>query len=189
MIRNLLIARIDELLTKLGFARNNTSWTRRASSFVDVIDAQTSKGGDRFTINAGVLHTGVYLKCWGVEAAAVIQEPECIVRVRIGDLVDGRDLWWPLDDVRLVEDVIDKLTGRILPFLDSMHSLKEMEHFLTTAQVTRRRYPLPIIYLAILQGENGDKASACALLGELGAKAVGAWKSRVNDVAVRMRCP
>jgi hypothetical protein len=183
-----VIARVNELLKPLGFARHKTIWNRKSDSFVDVIDVQASKAGDMMTVNAGVLHPDVHRKCWATDLPTIIQEPECIVRARVGELLGGKDLWWRLDDTRILDDVIEKLNAQVLPFLERMHSFEAMEQFLTSAQVIKQKYPLPIIYLAILKSEQGDKTGACALLAELGQKPVGAWQTRIGEVAVRLGC-
>jgi len=183
-----VIARMDELLEPLGFARHKATWNRQSDSFVDVIDVQTSKAGNTMTINAGVLYPEVYKKCWAIEPPAVIEEPSCTVRVRVGELVEGKDLWWCLNVEGIVDDVAEKVTAYVLPFLERMHSLEAMEQFLTTAQVTKRKYPLPVIYLAILKSERGDSTGACVLLTELGKKTVGAWRTRISEVAERLGC-
>lgn len=183
-----VIDRLDELLKPLGFTRHKATWNRRSDSFVDVIDVQTSKAGDTMTINAGVLHSEVHRKCWAVELPVVIEEPACIVRARIGQLLDGKDLWWRLGDARILDDVAEKVTAYVLPFLERMHSLAAMEQFLTNMKVTNQKYPLPVIYLAILKSEQGDRTGACALLTELGEKSVGAWRTRICEVAGRLGC-
>jgi hypothetical protein len=183
-----VIARMDELLKPLGFARHKATWNRKSDSFVDVIDVQTSKAGDTITINAGVFHPDVHRKCWATEPAAVVEEPSCIVRARVGQLLNGKDLWWRLDDARILDDVVEKLNAHVLPFLERMHSLEAMEQFLTNAQVTKQKHPLPIIYLAILMSEQGNRTGACALLTELGEKSVGAWRTRIGEVARRLGC-
>lgn len=188
MSTKVVIARMDELLKPLGFTRHKATWNRRSNSFIDVIDVQTSKAGDTMTINAGVLHPEVHRKCWATELPAVIEEPSCTVRVRVGQLLDGKDLWWRLSDAGILDDIAEKVAAYVLPFLERMHSLEAMEQFLTNAKVTKQKYPLPIICLAILKGEQGNRTGACALLTELGEKSVGAWRTRIREVAGRLGC-
>ena len=183
-----VIARLDEVLKPLGFARHKTTWNRKSNSFVDVIDVQTSKAGDTITINSGVFHPDIHRKCWGTEPAAIVEEPSCTVRARVGQLLDGKDLWWRLDDARILNDMIEKLNAHVLPFLERIHSLEAMEQFLTASEVTKQKYPPPAIYLAILKSERGDRTGACALLAELGKKTVGAWRTRISEVAGRLEC-
>lgn len=183
-----VIARVDELLRPLGFARHKTTWNRKYAPFIDVITLERSKSGDNVTISAGVLHPEIHRRCWETELLTVIQEPDCIVRARIGQLINGKDLWWRLEESRILDDVVEKLNAHVLPFLEGMHSLGAMEQFLTDTKVTKQRYPPPVIYLAILKSELGDRTGACALLHELLEKSVGAWRTRISEVAGRLGC-
>lgn len=183
-----VVARMESVLKPLGFRRHKATWNRRFDSFVDVIDVQTSKSGDSITVNAGVLHADVHRRCWATDLPAVIEEPSCTVRIRIGQLVEGKDLWWPLSDRGTVSDVVDTVTACVLPFLERLHSLEAMEQFLTTAQVTKSRYPPPIIYLAILKSLQGNGEDACGLLAELARNSVDPWKARIGEVCKRLAC-
>jgi hypothetical protein len=183
------IERIDELLTPQHFLRHKAVWNRTDGSFVDVIDLQKSKSGDTFTIEAGVFHPNIYRTCWNGQVSSIVQGLDCVVRVRLGQLIDGKDEWWLLDDAESPADVVQKVSAHVLPFFDRMHSFEAMEQFLTTTQVTRQKYPPPIIYLAALKNEIGDQAGGCALLTELGETVSGAWRNRISEVAGRLRCP
>jgi len=183
-----IIQRTDEVLRPLGFFRHKATWNRSSEPFVDVIEIQKSKSGDTVTVNAGVLHPGVHKQCWGTELPAIIQEPECIVRARIGHLVEGKDIWWQLNDPATLNEIPEKLITYVLPFLARMHSLGAMEQFLTAAHVIRQKYPPPIVYLAILKSELDDKPGACALLADLRRQTTAAWLPRVRDVIKRLKC-
>lgn len=183
-----VISRLDRVLKPLGFERQKTTWNRKSGSFVDVVDVQTSKVKNTITINAGVFHSGVYAKCWGDWLPEFIEEPSCIVRTRIGQLIGEKDLWWKLDEVDVADAVAEKVSSHVLPFLGQMHSIDAMEQFLTSAQVVKQKYPPPIIYLAILKHEQGNSNEACALLGELKKKTVGAWQGRINQITETLSC-
>jgi hypothetical protein len=178
---------LDGALKPLGFRRQKTTWNRKFGSFVDVVDVQVGKAGDTITVNAGVLHPDVHAKCWG-DLPQSIQEPSCTVRARIGQLVDGKDLWWQLDADGVAGEIAEKVNIHVLPFLEQMHSLDAMERFLTNAQVVKQKYPLPIIYLAILKYEQGDVDAACRLLVDLKKKTVGAWQGRISQIAEKLSC-
>jgi Domain of unknown function (DUF4304) len=183
-----VIARLDGVLKPLGFERQKTTWNRKSGSFVDVVEVQTSKAGDTITINAGVVHPDVHAKCWGDDLLKFIEEPSCTVRVRIGQLIGEKDLWWKLDAADVADDIADKVNSRVLPFLEQMHSTDAMEQFLTNAQVVKQKYPPPIIYLAILKHQQGNAKAACALLGELERQTVGAWQGRISQIAETLSC-
>lgn len=70
-----------------------------------------------------------------------------------------------------------------------MCSRREMSQWLTDTEVVKRRYPPPIIYLAILQYLLGRPSEACALLAEVERNAIGAWRVRAAEVADRLGCP
>src|SRR5688572_11749554 len=144
---------IDRVLSPLGFVRRNATWNRRSGRFVDVIDLQVSKSRDSVTMNAGVLHSDVHTKTWGSKPPAFVDEPSSTVRTRVGQLVDGRDLWWSAEDFPAGNELASLLATFIVPFVESMHSIEAMERHLTEAQVEEGNYPLPKIHLAILRYE------------------------------------
>lgn len=181
-------AQLDGVLKPLGFDRQKTTWNRKSGSFVDAVDVQVSKSGDTITVNAGVLHPDVYAKCWGGDLPRSIEEPSCTVRARIGQLIDGKDLWWQLDSDHVAGEIAEKVSTHVLPFLEQMHSADAMERFLTNAQVVKQKYPPPIIYLAILKHEQGDAAAACSLLDDLKERTVGAWQGRISQIAEKLSC-
>lgn len=183
-----IIARLDRELTPKGFRRKKATWNREQDSFVEVIDIQTSKGGDTVTMNAGVLSRSVYSACWGRDAEPFIEEPFCTVRARIGQLLDNKDLWWDVSDVSAIDEMTDCLEGRILPFLERMRSLGGMRDWLASTGVPSSKSPLPSICFAVLQSQLGDTDDACAVLADLERKTLGAWKARAQEVAARIGC-
>ncbi|HZR38464.1 MAG TPA: DUF4304 domain-containing protein [Nevskia sp.] len=147
---------------------------------VDVVDIQTSNSIDQLTMNAGVLHRQVSLICWGIAPSSFVQEPYCTVRARIGELMDGTDLWWPRDDNVVVEDILQKLSEYVLPFLEKMHSLTALEEALALKAQGKRRPTYPeILYFAVLKYLNGDLvgASLFSVLSRAGGPGVRKWRS------------
>lgn len=182
------IRAFDALLAPNGFKRRELTWNRRSGRLVDVVDLQISKPGDATTANVGVADPEVYRRCWGEDLEGFVEEPSCTVRARVGELSSGKDLWWPIEQI----EGPTKLTGLVenhgLPFIEGMHSRVAMAKYLTNAGVRKRKYPPPIIYLAILNYDLGDKVAACALLDELSKTSIGAWRTRVNQVLLRLEC-
>jgi hypothetical protein len=183
-----VIERLNDELNPLGFERQKMTWNRKLDSFIDVVDVQTSKTTDTVTVNAGVVHPNAHAKCWGNTFPQFIEEPSCTVRARIGQLIDGKDQWWPLNATNVADEIVEKVRIYVLPFLEAMHSAKAMDRFLTNAQVVKQKYPPPIIYLAILKHEQGDVNAACALLSDLKKKTVGAWQNRISRIAETLSC-
>jgi hypothetical protein len=179
-------AQMDRLLRPLGFAVRNATWNRKAGSFVDVISVEVSKSRDTATISAGVVDRDVHALLWG-PPVLFIQEPLCTVRARIGELIDNYDRWWEIDDVTTPGAMADDTAASVLPFLDRMHSREHLRQWLVSTKVTTRRYPPPIISLAILESLLGDPGKGRALLAELqnNTSSTG-WGARAAEVAAQL---
>ena len=188
MNERIVIAGLERLLVPLGFTRRNAVWNRRVGYVVEVIDVQVSKSGDAITVNAGVLDGEVYRKLWGEEPPSSVEEPACTVRARIGDLIDGHDLWWQLNKANIDAEVVATVDRLVLPFLKRMHARQAMEEWLITTEVVRKKYPPPILSLVILKDALGKNHEACELLAKLRSKAVGAWSNRFDEVGRRLGC-
>jgi hypothetical protein len=188
MIEKAVINKLDHLLKPLGFMRQQTAWNRRSGHVVEVIDVQISKAGNAVTVNAGVLDTDAHVKLWGSEPPTFVQEPACTVRARVGELIDGKDLWWQLSDDHVGDEISKAITNYVLPFVMRTHSRQDMVQRLTDTQVVKKTYPPPIINLAILQSLLGNSSEGCALLADVQKKAVGAWRARAAEVAERLAC-
>lgn len=188
MSNALIIARVDRELAPKGFSRKKATWNRQKGPLVEVVDIQTSKGGDAVTMNAGVLSRSIYFTCWGREAESFIQEPECTVRVRVGRLIDNKDRWWDVGGAGVAEELAGCVGVQILPFLERMQSLEAMRDWLADTGMASHKTPLSSICFAVLQYQLGSLDAACVTLAELERKALGAWKARAQEVAVRIGC-
>jgi hypothetical protein len=179
---------IDSSLRLCGFTKRGRTWNRRLGQFVDVIHLQTSKSGDAITLNIGVLDPDVYSLCWGSDPPLFIDEPSCIIRKRIGQLMGELDLWWSLECDRSAEEALDALEKHALPFLDRTHSRQRMLDVLLESEVDKRKIPPEIIYLAILRFLSGDVRSACEELKAYSSVALGAWREKAERVSARLGC-
>ncbi len=188
MSEKAVVSKLDDLLKPLGFARQKTVWNRRSGYVVEVIDVQVSKAGDTATVNAGVLDTDAHVKLWGSEPPAFVEEPTCTVRARVGELIEGKDLWWQLSDDQVTNKVSKAITDHVLPFVNRMRSRQDMVQWLADTQVVKKKYPPPIINLAILQNLLGNSSEGCTLLAEMRKKAIGAWRAKAVEVAERLGC-
>jgi hypothetical protein len=186
--QKVVTAQLDYLLEPRGFVRKKETWNRRVDSLVDVVDIQISKAGDAVTVNSGVLDTDVHTTFWGSEPPEFIEQPYCTVCARIGELIDGRDKWWPLGNNGTATEMAEKVTAHVLLFLERMHSREAMRQWLIDNEVAKKKYLPPIINLAILKSLQGDVAQGCELLAELQKKSLGAWQKRAAEVAARLHC-
>lgn len=183
-----VVEQLDPVLAALGFVRHQTTWNRSAYPLVDVIDLQANKAAESFTVNVGVLHARAHKVCWGEDAPALVEEPLCTVRTRIGQLLDGKDLWWRDGDANAADRVLENVRSQALPFLTKMRSPEALAGQLVAAGVVAKKYPPPIIYLAVLKWEAGDAEGARALLNDLRTETLGAWQVRVDEVITRLSC-
>lgn len=177
---------MDRVLAPAGFTRTGLLWNRTFDSIVEVIDLQVSKAGDSVTVNAGVFDPDLHAQVWGQRLQdAMVEEPFCVVRSRIGLLAGDRDLWWSVEDPEAANRIGEALTRYVLPFLLDSRSPVVMER---TLEKIATRYPLPRLYLAALKHPRGDVPGACAVLLELQERALGGWRDKAADLASRLGC-
>jgi hypothetical protein len=179
---------LTNVLGPEGFARGGKAWTRSKDGLVDVVTAQVSKAGGEVTVNTGVCDPEIYRACWGRPLSTSINEANCTVRARAGQLVDGHDRWWRLDDPDAPQAMRIIVRDYVLPFIERMHSGDAMEQYLLDTGVVSQHYPPPIIYLALLKHRRGIVDEACILLQDLEKQTTGPWHKRVRDVAKDLNC-
>jgi hypothetical protein len=189
MNQKTVVGKVDSLLIPLGYHRHGFTWNHRRESAVEVVDIQLSKAGDAVTVNAGVLDSIVYAAFWGSGPLERVEQPMCTVGARVGELIDGDDKWWKLDGESTPDDIAKVISAHVLPFIEQVATRYGMEKWLIDSDVARKRYPPPIINLAVLKSLRGEREVACALLGNLKKKTSGPWQTRVADVAGRIGCP
>lgn len=125
---------------------------------------------------------------WGREPGEFVEQPMCTVCVRIGELIDRKDKWWEIESSGTAGDVRDHVASHVAPFFERMHNREAMKQWLVDGEVQQKRYPPPIINLAILESFLGNRRQSCTLLNELLKKSTDAWHARVTEVAKRLHC-
>ncbi len=200
IVRDIVRAYCDPLLSKAGFVRKSTTWNRWvARELCHVVDLQLGKESDEsraaLTLNFGVFEPKVYEVCWGKTPKGFIREPDCIARARVGQLANlsnlkaAKDTWWTArsgENVGAVgEQLAEAITTWGIPFLDRMHSLHEIHDFLVVSY-KHIGYAASQLYLAVVKAQIGDAEGATALLREFSSPGLEAWSSRVADVTRRL---
>jgi Domain of unknown function (DUF4304) len=188
MIFEALKSALDDELRHQGFVRKNNTWYLRSGALVLVINLQLSNSRESYTVNLGVLDHGVYFACWGKMPKTFFDEVDCTVRSRIGDLQDGRDIWWDINDPDAPNEVLKLVQQLALPFLERMSSQLSMRDWLLVNGGLDFRPPLVSINYAILLKLCGDSVAACNLLKRLQVEVRGAWKINAAKVADRLSC-
>lgn len=189
MMATLLTARIDALLRPLGFSRRGATWRRATDELVEIVNVQVGSGGDDVTINLGVVDCEVYQWAWGSDLPAFPDETMSTARIRLGELTDGRDRWWPLEDDSTPAALAEALDQVGLPFFEELRDHARMRDFLVAQNVRARSYPLDVIHLALLEHKLGRQTTACEILDDLRIHTIpGAWQARSVEVASRIGC-
>jgi hypothetical protein len=183
-----VVAYLGAMLKPLGFSRKNANWNRQSGSFVQVINLQSSQFSETLTANLGVFDKGIYERFWRRSPAGVIREVDCIVRARIGELMGSGDRWWSSEAEGTATEIARELTEHALPFLDRFRSRGDLEQYLIETGVAMRRLPLPIIYLALLKADRGDRTAACEMLTALRSRPIGGWLDDVSRVSAELGC-
>lgn len=181
-------AEIDGILRPLGFERQKDTWNRRDLSIVEVVDLEVGKSQGEFTLNAGVMDCDIHALVWGKPPEPFVDQPSCTVRARVGELVDGLDKWWPIADGTALVEIKKHVVQYLLPFLERTHSREGMRRWLVDTNVVKKRYPPPILSLAILCSTLGNPQEACEILRELKRKTTGAWQSTVAEISTKLSC-
>jgi hypothetical protein len=185
MSQRAFITELDALLKPLGFHRRKQTWNRGSGAFIDVVDLQRSKAGDRITLNLGVLVPSIHRACWGEPPPEFVQEPFCTVCTRLFDR-EGRELWWPVEDADGPGDVRRLFEQQGMSFIERMHSFSEMRDFL--APRIRRPVLPEAIYRCLLNSELGNVSEACAELHALQLQGLGDWGHRIESSLAHLRC-
>jgi Domain of unknown function (DUF4304) len=183
-----IASRINQSLAPLGFERREAAWNRKRSGLIDVVSMQVEGAIEKLTVEAGVLHPTTYATCWGEDVPDFVDVPDCTVRARVGHLIDKHDLWWPLDQPGVAEDVVDKIASYLLPYLDRHQSVEAIEKSLAASGPVKVLRPPDTVYLAILMRDRGDATGACALLAQVHKKALGDWKPKAAELLQRLGC-
>ena len=213
VIDKLIRGYLHPVLKEKNFIRKERTWNRDARGFKDVIDVQASRWNEgesvSFTINLGVFVPSVYSICWGVDAPSFVKESDCIVRIRLGALLNDapkdkkRDHWWdsnsstdfevstsstpnPADMETVGREVAKVIATRGISFLEQFDSLTAIHDFLIQDTGWEVRTPLGRIYLAIIKAQLGDLMGARQLLAELNTEKNRSWRERVFEVAGRL---
>ncbi len=196
-MKNKTIAFIDEFLENplrdLGFKKRQAQWNRRRGDFVDVISVQeatySSEESVSITLNLGVFITSFFEAIWGKASTGFVTDADCTVRVRLGDLIQGRlygdalDQWWILTDRDSIQKSGTEVASAIqklgIPFFDSKHDYDAIATHLRGMVGGMSRNPTHFLNRGLSEWRCGNKAEAVRQLDEVSAKA---WLPKVDTL-------
>ncbi|MFC4700580.1 DUF4304 domain-containing protein [Glaciecola siphonariae] len=200
-IDNLVKGYIAPVLKQNSFKKKKLSWNRSRASFIDVIDVQESKGSttgsERFTLNIGVFVPSFYETVWNEPCKGFAQEADCVVRFRLGALLQENfsgqalDTWWNLETDEDIDKVGSELKSaiesKVLPFMDSMTYFKSLYEFVDSMGGWQQQYPLMQIYFALLKKSLGDQGASLDILNGLVLGNNKAWAARAKQVLAALQ--
>lgn len=128
------------------------------------------------------MHPPTYEMAWGKLPTSPPSEADCIIRTRLGLLLDGRDHWWPPNEQSAATEIANALTSVALPFLSGFEDLASIERWLDESKANR--YPPEALYLAAVKHERGRKAEARKVIEQLLQRTTsGQWRERICSFA------
>jgi hypothetical protein len=126
-----------DILKPLNFKKNAQNFYRNLGDLGQIINIQKSKYGTkdqvRFTINTGIFVPEYWIACFNFqnkELPSFPIEPECLIRKRIGDLMNQNDTWYNLDSNMdeniLINEMHNNLNLVILPYFSSLKTKSDL---------------------------------------------------------------
>lgn len=188
-----------------GFRRKGRTWNRQANELVQVINVQASRWNEGnsgyFTVNLGVFVPAVYLVIWGREPPPFVAEEDCVVRCRIGTVIncedpvtayttgEQRDNWWQFDEAIDLEEMGNEVVNAILTyglhFLQASNSLEKIKYLLLQYCKSKQSTPWDHVYLAIVDAIQGNETTAKERLVWVSSK-YGSYRERILQIAKRL---
>ena len=182
MSRNAITQAIDALLTDEEFERHGSEWVRSRGLFADVIDVQKGGSVPGITVNVALMHAPTFELAWGKPPAFPPSESDCVVRIRLGMLIDDRDHWWPVNDQSAAE-ITAALTDNALPFLAAFTDLASIDGWLSASR--SNRCPPEALYLAASKHQLGRYEEARIVIEQLLDRTKsGPWRERISRLAI-----
>lgn len=189
---------IQPLLKTRGFKKKGLLWNRSRDCLIDVVTLQEAKYSTEdsvvLTLNLGIFVPSFFEAVWNKPSSVFVSEADCIVRVRLGDLIqdkphgDALDKWWTLPDAMSEEstrdDILEALKSKGIPFLDSFDNFQTIAEHMRQVKGWQSKNPLMVIYRALAEWKSGETSSALQLLDHVKEKN---WVSKASAVAVLIR--
>jgi hypothetical protein len=174
-------ATLAPFLARRGFRKGGRSFRRSTEpGVVQLINLQagmfelsppvlTANLYGKFTVNVGVAISEVFEIQYGKPFKPTVQEHECAINARLGELLpERRDVWWDLDDPKAAADeVLGLMIDYALPFLERFGSRAAVrEQWIAFNESEIGLNHVPRMTVALLELANGHPDEARRLLEE-----------------------
>ena len=184
---------IQPLLKSHQFKKKGLQWNRDRGCFVDVITVQEAKhsteDAEVFTLNLGVFVPSFFEAVWSRALSGFATEADCAVRLRLGDLMQGKlygdavDQWWTLSDSGSSESSSDEIRRaieeKVIPFFARFDTFEAIAGHLRQMRGWQANNPLMTIYRALAEWKSGSTSLALQVLDGVKGKA---WESKASAV-------
>jgi hypothetical protein len=194
---------IQPLLKPLGFKKRGLQWNRDRGDFVDVLTVQEAKHSTPekrvFTLNLGVAVKFFHEAVWQKSLSSSVSEADCPVRLRLGDLIQGRlfgdanDQWWEIEDTQsaklIGKQLADALKDMGIPFLQRFDTFGAVANHLKAVQGWQAKNPLTLIYRALAEWKDGDCNGALDTLTAIKGKSWEAKTAAVREMILKTPNP
>ena len=192
-MKNRLAAFVTEfvapLLRSQGFRKSAYQWNRNRGEFIDVVTLQKASYSTEqvvFTLNLGVVVPFFLEAVWRTPFEGFATEADCAVRVRLGDLVQGKvygaafDQWWTISDQSCVASLGVEVTQSIgsyaMPFLESFVDYESIAVHLRKSGSWVTHSQFHIICAALAESKCGQTIEAMAKLESIKGEA---WRAKI----------
>jgi len=184
---------IQPLLKSVGFKKKGLQWNRDRGEFVDVLTVQEAKYSTLekqvSTVNLGIAIPEFREIIWpNIKASPT--EADCVVRVRLCDLIQGKpfgdanDQWWKIEDAAQSAELIgreieDALKGIGIPFYERFDSFSAIVDHLRRVRGWQEKNPLILIYRSLAEWRMGISNDALQTLTLIKGTA---WEAKAASV-------
>lgn len=192
-IDKLIKPAIQLYLKSVGFKKKGLQWSRDRGDFVDVVTIQLAKYNtiekQTFTVNLGVFLKSFSEAVWQNPRCVFATEADCVVRVRLGDLMQGKlygdslDQWWDIEpsslDGLVGTEIENALRELGIPFLGQFENYKEIADHLRKVKGWQTKNPLVTLYSALAEWKAGAPKAALVSLETIKGEV---WQAKADVI-------
>jgi hypothetical protein len=191
--------KITPALKKRCFKKSELTWNKKINEFTQVVNIQKSKHSDTelvdFTLNLGVFSEMVFEIIWDKAAPKVAKEENCLLRTRIGPVIQNdfngtaKDQWWRIENSSDFDKLSAELVGIVeniaMPFLEKFTNINKINEFITNLKGWQSENPQHLLHLAVVAYQMGKISEAERIISEIINK-YEPWKERCLIAAKNM---
>jgi hypothetical protein len=135
-------------LKPLGFKKKGNNFYKKIDRFGHFVNFQRSINNSylesRFTINICIFSDDFYSGYFAKEIPDIPGEPECVVRFRIGQFIDGKDKWYVINDNTNVDIIILELNTlideKIIPWFSERENFESIKLMINNQEGSWMKY-------------------------------------------------